>query len=154
MADDFKEERLPALLPPITSMEAVTNLISAYTDDKMDPVTFISTLALLDLFSILNLLNSRSPYAQHEASKRQGPDPMSIIGPLMEGLQSQQGKDSGNQKFNQLAMLLPLLASQTGGGDGRKANINALLPILKLMMSQGGPQHQSPQTKEEVPEEG
>ncbi len=134
-----KEERLPDIPKQVTTMEAVTTLLTAQTEGKMDNLTLLCTLGLINLFSILNLLNNQGVPLQSQGAWREGPssgmDPMSLLLPLFSQLQAQQGKGDGSQKPNPMSLLLPLLATQMGGG-GKKPNINALMPLLKLMASQ------------------
>ncbi len=154
MADGIRDERLPALTQPMTAMDMVTNILATQIDEKMDPLTLICTLSLLDLFSILNLLHSKSAPAHYNVPRPQpsGPDLMALMGPLLEQMSKGKGGDQ-NQKLSQIAMLLPLLTSQMGG-DGRKPNINALLPLLKLMAQSGPPNQPQTPPEEEAPAEG
>lgn len=141
MADEEKEMKLPEIPRQARTMEVITNLLAGQMEGKMDHLTLLCILGLIDLFSILNLLNTKA--LQPEESKLdvqgRGADPAALLGPLFEQLQAQQSR-GGDQKFNQAALLLPLLAAQMAGGN-RKPNLNALLPLLKLM---GGPGPQEP----------
>ena len=103
MSED-KEERLPDIPKQVTAMDAVTTLLTAQTEGRMDNLTLLCTLGLINLSSIFNLLNSQGVPSQSQGAWREGSgsgmDLMSLLIPLFSQLQTQQGRGDGSQKPN------------------------------------------------------